>query len=997
MKHLTTYATLTAFLLQLWNFSFFWLLAVPSVSYSPYLLANQLMEDTQANGRSVGPSMLGSLTVPQYNHNTGESSINYKIYDEETGTWKNNNVQMQRSDLFGMDSSHTLSEGQFTANGAYQNETRLHNSGVETSNRISANEIGNERDSDAAAYNTIVGAAGNRQHLNSDDSLMTISSDYLNQAAVDVSNPDSDFFSSCTTETNTINVRGEYVGTTEYQCQEPDRSNLDFCEIKRVVEYPVEKVGGTGAIEIIDDYTFDLIIGKEANNSHRGGACTLFPYFVDFKLRDDVEIDTVTLTRVWIDDMIEVSLDDELIYHYYGSRFDRMPEYSNEFNCEYSKSLVKGPNTRHEASFEKVRQENGGQIRFHLLLGVSDGGEGKAVVRVTTKNRISPIEHIEQNPVGCATQLGYVQPMDSCSPFEEPDHPSHINPQCDNPLTIGTGEFGAMCSFEDWECVSEAWHDESYDQYVSDMPITTGVLNNPKTCSKVNAVGYVCNPLPGIELCGMPNWPESSEEVCGDFTEINAQIPDSCAAYRDNADCTFVSSEPTFIDPETGKAYGMESTYECHVYTNTDYSYDEETDLCTGSMMCVGGDCNFANAEKNEDFMEAMGVFTMLEDIKGNNECTNPDDISTCEIFKGEPRYCGVEKTGLGFNCCTLSAGQTNMFDYVSGMYSFYKFDSQMATLTDTSGLIKGAWNSMPDTVHNSVNYVTDSFSSGYDWVVGNVTGETASTTSLPSVADIGDTVSEAVFDTTIDEFKQMLMQKAYEVLPESIGNAIFTTGGAGSAGGTVALNPAISTAFSAIAAAYAAYQVAKLALQMISECDDSEMEMGIKLDQGSCLKTGKDCHIDTFFGCLVERHYYCCYASPLGRIVMEQAAPMLGIAQNAQNGQCAGITFEDAANLDWSEIDLSEWEQILMASGVPVTHDLLNSDDMFKNDDTFLINAEYRESPDKLNQERFEEYDLGEIIKEEHDYAIPENLDCSVYPRPPVCDSAIVPIAPNN
>ncbi|MEZ9856500.1 conjugal transfer protein TraN, partial [Vibrio breoganii] len=83
--------------------------------------------------------------------------------------------------------------------------------------------------------------------------------------------------------------------------------------------------------------------------------------------------------------------------------------------------------------------------------------------------------------------------------------------------------------------------------------------------------------------------------------------------------------------------------------------------------------------EMNDDFAEAMATFKMLEDIKSNMECENPDDVSTCKVFNGEVSYCGIEQTGLGFNCCTLSAGQTNIFDYIKGVYHHYAMEQSLA------------------------------------------------------------------------------------------------------------------------------------------------------------------------------------------------------------------------------------------------------------------------------------------------------------------------------
>lgn len=913
----------------------------------------------------------------------------FNQYNTPTMGGNNSNiggVTFANGELFGKGYSDAQREGHFDANQAYQNESRLKQSADGLSARIGNNTVGSETDYDVAAFNTLKDNYQNNYiKLNSNDSIMTDSDDILSDLANELNDPQSDFFSECTTVTNTYTETREYTGKVQYECQEPDRSNLDFCEIKRVIEYPVQKVAGTGAIEMVNDNTFDLIIGKEQDNSHSGGRCTLYPYFVDFKIREDVEIESVTLTAVWVDDMIRVSLEDQVIYNYYGG-YGRMPEYDGEFYCEFSKSRFGRPYTRHDAAFKRARQSNDGVIRFHLLLGVSGGGEGKAIVRVKTKNRVTPIEHIEQHPVGCAAHLGYVQPQNSCDVYGEPEDPDYINPQCDNPLTMGNGQNSSMCTFQDWECVEEAWHDASYNSFVSNLPITTGTVSSGNACSKVNATGYECGPLPGQQICGKLNWPDSQETTCGTFAELNTQIPDRCAPYRENGDCSLISSSPSFKDPLTGRAYVTNSVYECNTYTESSYEYSIEEDMCTGDMRCVAGDCDFSTPESNGDFAEAMAVFKMLEDIKGNMECTNPDDISTCKVFNGEASYCGVEATGLGFDCCSLSAGQVNKFDYIKGIMHQYAMENAMLQIEAAAqgGYAYGSWaTNFPTPVNDTVTYVTDAVSAGWDAIVRNVVGETAE-----------GVVTEGASQTFFAGIQQQIYQQIHNILPDALNKILFKTTTDAAGNTALQMNPAITGALQTVMALYAAYQLVKLAAMMVSECDDLESGMGIKLDMGQCIYSNTSCHVDTLFGCWIKRRHYCCYPSPLGRIIMEQAAPILGISLDPRNGNCSGMTFEQVATLDWeNDIDLTEWENLIMASGIPVTHNELDIDTL--SSQPWMPNNDHALNPVELNKERFNSTNASDTFKANHDAALPSNLDCSVYPRPPACESSLSILSP--
>ncbi|MEQ6347853.1 conjugal transfer protein TraN [Vibrio sp. 10N.286.45.C10] len=986
-NRILTHFSLFAFLVQIFHVSF---IGVLYASTSTVTYAQNMSLD----------EIYGNFQTPTY------SGGNATVGGNSLGN----------SELFGLDVERVGSEGQFDAYQAYQNENKLRESGQGVSDRFSNNTVGSESDYDAKAYNTLkLNYNDNYQKLESDDSIMVDADNIFKELANNLDDTNSDFYSACTTETNTYSVNREYVGKVKNECMEPDRSNLMKCELKRHTTYPLKKRSGSGDVEIIDSHTFRLTVGDPTNNgtNDHGMGCYHKINFVEFELEEDVRISSVTFERVWVDDVIQFTLNEEIVYQYVPTKsywfnngscrdgdctsypdYDENGNWAHPYvdetgfpyqhtNCEFSSSRVFTTNTNITSQFEAARASNRGIVKFKMRLGVGGGGEGKATILVRTVDPIDPKEFIEQSPVGCAAELGWIQDPSTCDVFGSEGDQIYINPDCSNPLNQSGGQQGMMCSYGGWECVeSEAAHIDDYDQFLIGLPINVprpGQTSDGKACLKANAVNYECNPLPNQQICGQPYWPESNERVCTSFTEFNANIPDRCEPYRNNADCALIEQNPAFVDPITGRAYVQESVYECNTYTNGNYSYTMEEDICTGEMQCVGGDCRYSELEMNDDFAEAMATFKMLEDIKSNMECENPDDVSTCKVFNGEVSYCGIEQTGLGFNCCTLSAGQTNIFDYIKGVYHHYAMEQSLAGLA-SSGAGFGSWaSSYPTPVTNTVTYVTDAVSAGWDFAVRNITGE------------VGEAAAEAATESLLDEIKGELMKKVADLLPDAIRDAIFDTvteGTGSTATTTVSLNPAVSGAFATIMAVYAAYQLIKLGAMMISECDDLEMGMGMKLDQQQCIYASTSCHKDTPFGCLIKRKHYCCYPSPLGRIIMEQAAPQLNISLDPRNGQCSGMTLEQVSELDWDTIDLTEWENLIMASGLAVEHDDLNIDTL--SNQAWMPNNDDAMNPVDLNQARFESTDADANLKETHDAATPGNLDCSVYPRPPVCDSPL-------
>jgi len=60
-----------------------------------------------------------------------------------------------------------------------------------------------------------------------------------------------------------------------------------------------------------------------------------------------------------------------------------------------------------------------------------------------------------------------------------------------------------------------------------------------------------------------------------------------------------------------------------------------------------------------------------------------------------------------------------------------------------------------------------------------------------------------------------------------------------------------------------------------------------------------------------------CCFNSPLSRIIQEQVRPQLGVSWGSPAApNCQGITTTQLQAVDWSKVDLSEWENMLKTTG---------------------------------------------------------------------------------
>ena len=116
------------------------------------------------------------------------------------------------------------------------------------------------------------------------------------------------------------------------------------------------------------------------------------------------------------------------------------------------------------------------------------------------------------------------------------------------------------------------------------------------------------------------------------------------------------------------------------------------------------------------------------------------------------------------------------------------------------------------------------------------------------------------------------------------------------------------------LSTAYTAYSVAMLTIQLIWKCEEQEFQLASKRDMKACHYVGSYCSSSVLGLCVTEKKSYCCYSSPLARIINQQGQSGFG---SAKSPSCDGFTVDEFANLDWDNIDLSEWMGMLSQEGL--------------------------------------------------------------------------------
>ncbi len=307
-----------------------------------------------------------------------------------------------------------------------------------------------------------------------------------------------------------------------------------------------------------------------------------------------------------------------------------------------------------------------------------------------------------------------------------------------------------------------------------------------------------------------------------------------------------------------------ENTYKCQTSAGSTSTVMD----CGGNQYCTGGNCFNAGHTPDTDLAKTAA---MMEAMRQGGNYMNP---ATLMIFGGENGSCTNTLFGLS-NCCKPSSGGAGMSNS-----SIMGFAVQQGLSVGGQALSYGS--SYVYDVLYSNSYIVrgmDSLIAGSP--LGSVTGGTlfggSSTPFSPSFGLYGFTAS-------------------FGAAPAG---ATFL----GSAGGiTFAFDPT-SLAIS----------VAIMVITDLMSCTPDEKKLAMKNGQRLCRFTGSACsmEIPIIGTCIQITQSYCCFNSRLARIMNTAGGAQIGRAAT----DCSGFTPSQFAALDFSKIDLSEFEAEIMAN----------------------------------------------------------------------------------
>ncbi|MCK9172596.1 MAG: conjugal transfer protein TraN [Desulfuromonas thiophila] len=410
----------------------------------------------------------------------------------------------------------------------------------------------------------------------------------------------------------------------------------------------------------------------------------------------------------------------------------------------------------------------------------------------------------------------------------------------------------------------------------------------------------------------------------------------SCDVYENDSSCRFVKSECVEYGADGGRCYVFQDTYDCGSSASVEDGIVEEKIVCVDDYTCPGGNCVNHEAQQNSSFGRAAAALQAAQFAQQDMNC-GPDGTGTCRVFGGEPYECKIALGGWQ-DCCDQPV-TVGMQQYMDMLMATQKIASAKTWLGKANP-VYGGWTYIKDgaksvfdagvsTVGKAFNSVKGVVTSSWGSIAGNASKEIAQGAAGTITENATTTAATEAISKAITE----LTTTAAEWVAETFGPAVvdmFFTGTAGgvsttasdalSKGGTATLGGQIGAVISFVGWVYLAYQIANILVQMIWECEEPEFELATKKELKLCTYIGAYCASEVLGACVELRQAYCCFQSPLSRIIMEQAKPQLAGTISSfgkpSNPNCDGMTFEDLGTLNWDLIDLSEWIGILATTG---------------------------------------------------------------------------------
>lgn len=748
--------------------------------------------------------------------------------------------------------------------------------------------------------------------------------------------------SKLTDKVSTVQMREEKL------CQQVlDRT--DNCTIQHNYSTSViEHYAGPYNLDSCGEGCARMWIGKVGDN-YWGGSCKIYEEYTQVRVVNPQAITRAVLEYAKWDDYMQVWVGppgQEQMVWTGPYDFHTTPNYfppETPGACELSTSWSRSLNVDLTSIFRN--QPANTVISFKIRASVTGGGEAYGRIRVDY-DPSQAVRNDEWSPANCiqsATGItdGFAKGSIHCTRM-----PEVVN-GC---ATIN----GVMVCEDDFkpspiEGISpfcqQVQVNASFDFYKGDMGCWTALT------------GY-------DEKTGEPVY----EEVCPGKNEGGNL--DTCEKLVEQG-CTFVKSECTKdMTGKSGTCYVNDVVYDCGVEKVISTPVEETTTQCEG-IACLDEQCLDLERTESTDFAKVNALLNAAQQMAQDMTCTGLDDSGhmtgtenvSCTVFAGNPGWC-KKAVGGWVDCCEDAQGGPGLMEFLSLTMQAGRLNTQLTSLNLIYGA-EGSWvgDNAPivaDAIGGYVKWRDGAVSAVQNWV-GNYSESAASVLdnlktnadsyqwgSLGGYVDLvsgqietalsgifakifdklglgdgasmvaGSAASHMVVDAVKDQVKDMMASEAKDQAVEQAGANLIAEG--------------MASVLGVVAWVYMIYKITDMVINMVYACEQIEYETMSKVQTKSCHLVGTWCDEKVLGMCTVKKTGYCCYTSPLGRIINEQVhltQPELfeGGWGGPENPNCEGISIDKINAIDWDRVDLSEWTAMLEYTGLSKEVTELNAD----------------------------------------------------------------------
>ena len=404
----------------------------------------------------------------------------------------------------------------------------------------------------------------------------------------------------------------------------------------------------------------------------------------------------------------------------------------------------------------------------------------------------------------------------------------------------------------------------------------------------------------------MKCWTDPQGEV--HCPTVNGELKDTCGPLEENPACLYTSQQciDGAMDPISGVCYAFSLVFDCGIDVTVDNPQTITAYVCNGEIRCMGEECISGQFDSNnQDFGKAAAAMQMAQYAMQDLDCADPGGTG-CTLFGGQHMEC---KKALGgyIDCCQAPEdGMMSLFQYINllttanylGMAE-WELAGVFPDIFATNPL-HGAWTTL---VEEPLDFMAQTFSSAWESLVGK---------SLPDITLSG----------MKDALSQMVINGAHEFIssisPELAESMFVAVGDVGNFMLSESMQMLVGMA-SFIMWIYTIYQVLDILAHIIWACEQSELELAAKKQLKVCHLVGSYCNSQVLGVCLEKRDSYCCFNSPMARIFQEQIRLQSQVGRpwgEAKGPDCRGLSGYELAQVNWDQVDLSEWMALLNIAG---------------------------------------------------------------------------------